>query len=109
MAVSTRITPPPRRPVDSTQRVDRPVNVGDFERYLSLLGGGLLALCTIRRSLGTVVLLAGAGALLYRGWTGHCALYQTMGLSSVAQDALSASTRSIAEPEEPPLVVLAGD
>jgi hypothetical protein len=55
------------------------------------------------------VLLAGAGALLYRGWTGHCALYQTMGLSSVAQDALSASTRSIAEPEEPPLVVLAGD
>lgn len=108
MTASTRITSPPRRPVNSTQRVDRPVNVGDVERYLSLLGGGLLALCTMRRSLGTAVLLAGAGALLYRGWTGHCALYQTMGLSSVSQDALPASTHSIAEPDESPLVVLTG-
>jgi uncharacterized membrane protein len=109
MAASTHSTPPPRHPADSAQRANRPVNVGDLERCLSLLGGGLLALCTIRRSLGAVVLLGGAGALLHRGWTGHCALYQTMGLSSVSQEALPASTHSVAEPDESPLVVLAGD
>ena len=57
---------------------DGAVNVGDGERWLSLLGGGLLALYTLRRSLGTVVLLGGAGALLYRGLKGQCALYQAM-------------------------------
>ena len=109
MAASTHITPsPPRHPTNSTRKTDRPVNVGGLERYLSLLGGGLLALCTIRRSLGTVVLLGGAGALLYRGWTGHCALYQTMGCSTAPQEVSPAGTRSVTEPDEPPLVVLVG-
>ena len=109
MAASTRITPsPPRHPANSARMADRPVNVGNLERCLSLLGGGLLALCTIRRSLGTVVLLGGAGALLYRGWSGHCALYQTMGLSTAPQDVSPAGSRSVTEPDEPPLVVLAG-
>jgi len=108
MTTSTRITPaPPRHPADSAQRADRPVNVGNLERCLSLLGGGLLALYTLRRFPGTVVLLGGAGALLYRGWTGHCALSQRMGISTVSQDAPPASTRSVAEPDKPPLVVLA--
>jgi uncharacterized membrane protein len=109
MAASTRITPsPPRHPANSTRKTDRPVNVGDLERCLSLLGGGLLALCTIRRSLGTVVLLGGAGALLYRGWTGHCALYQTLGCSTASQELSPAGTRGVSEPDEPPLVVLVG-
>src|SRR5215467_2947348 len=107
MAASIRTTPP-RHPTDSARRADRPVNVGDLERWLSLLGGGLLALATVRRSLGTVVLLGGAGALLYRGWTGHCALYQTMGLSTVSHDAPPDSPRSVTGSGEPPLVVLAG-
>jgi uncharacterized membrane protein len=92
---------------ESARQKDRTVNVGDQERWLSLLGGGLLALYLVRRSLGTVLLLGGAGALLYRGWTGHCGLYQNMGLSTVAQDAPSDNSRSIAGPDEPPLVVLA--
>jgi uncharacterized membrane protein len=108
MAASMRTTPPSGRSADNARRAHRPVNVGDVERYLSMLGGGLLALCTMRRSLSTVVLLGGAAALLYRGWTGHCALYQTMGLSSVSQEALPAGTRNTAEPDESPLVVLAG-
>jgi uncharacterized membrane protein len=109
MAVSTRITPPPqtRHSADGAWRADRPVNVGDLERWLSLLGGGLLALATAQRSLGTVVLLGGAGALLYRGWTGHCPLYHTMGLSTVSRDALPDSARRVAGPDEPSLVVLA--
>jgi len=78
-----------------------------MERWLSLLGGGLLALSTMRRSLGTVGLLGGAGALLYRGWTGHRPLYQTIGLSTVSHDALPDSARRVAGPDEPSLVVLA--
>jgi len=110
MVASTHTMPQPqtRRPADSTLRADRPVNVGDLERWVSVLGGGLLALYLVRRSLGTVVLLGGAGALLYRGLTGRCELYQTMGLSTVSQDAPPDSSRSVAGPDEPPLVVLAG-
>ena len=109
MAASTRTTPPQTRHfADSVRQADRPVNVGDLERWLSLLGGGLLALSLVQRSLGTVVLLGGASALLYRGWAGHCTLYQTMGLSTVSQDASSGSSRSVAGPNEPPLIVVAG-
>jgi len=97
----------PRQPADNVRQADRPVNVGDMERWLSMLGGGLLALYTVRRSLGTVMLLGAAGALLYRGWTGYCGMYQNMGISTVSQDTFPDSSRSIAEPDEPPLVVLA--
>ena len=86
---------------------DGSVNVGDGERWLSLLGGGLLALYMLRRSLGTVVLLCGAGALLYRGLKGQCALYQAMGISTVAHDPQSASPGSVAAPEEQSRIVLA--
>jgi uncharacterized membrane protein len=88
--------------------VDGSVNVGDGERWLSLLGGGLLALYMLRRALGTVVLLGGAGALLYRGLKGQCTLYQAMGVSTVSQDSQSAHPRSVAAPEEPSWIVLAG-
>jgi len=84
------------------------VNVGDGERWLSLLGGGLLALYTLRRSLGTVVLLGGAGALLYRGLKGQCALSQAMGISTMAHDSQSASPHSVAAADEQPRIVLAG-
>jgi uncharacterized membrane protein len=109
MVASTASIPQPhtRRPVANALPAAGSLNVGDTERWLSLLGGGLLALGVLRRSLGTVVLLGGAGALLYRGWTGHCPLYQTMGLSTVSPDALPDSARRIAGPEEPPRIVLA--
>jgi len=86
---------------------DGSVNVGDGERWLSLLGGGLLALYMLRRSLGTVVLLCGAGALLYRGLKGQCTLYQAMGVSTVAHDPQSATPRNVAAPEERSQIVLA--
>jgi len=96
------------RSVAREMPVDDAVNVGDGERWLSLLGGGLLALYMLRRSLGTVMLLGGAGALLYRGLKGQCALYQAMGVSTVAQDPQSAHSRSVTAPEEPSRIVLAG-
>jgi uncharacterized membrane protein len=109
MAPSTRPTAPPqtREPADGARGADAPVNVGTMERWLSLLGGGLLALATVRRSLGLVVLLGGAGALLCRGWAGYCPRYQTRGLSTVSPDALSDSARRVAGPDAPALGVWA--
>ena len=110
MAESTNSILQPRtmRPAESFMAANRPVNVGDFERWLSLLGGGILALYMLRRSLGSVVLIGGAGALLYRGLTGHSMLYQAMAISTASQDLQPDSQHSTTEPEEKPLIVLAG-
>jgi uncharacterized membrane protein len=107
MVTSTHSISQSRRPVANTLPAAGPMNVGDGERWLSLLGGGLLALYMVRRSLGTVVLLGGAGALLYRGLKGHCPLYQTLGLSTAASDPRPASPRSVAAPEDHQRIVLA--
>lgn len=61
-------------------------NVGDFERILSLLGGGTLLLYGLRRSLGHLMLMFGGGALMYRGLTGYCPAYQAIGVSTVSPD-----------------------
>jgi uncharacterized membrane protein len=61
-------------------------NVGDYERLLSLIGGGTLALYGLRRSLGYLALIAGGGFLIYRGLTGRCAVYEAFGISTVTQN-----------------------
>jgi len=65
---------------------DSQVNVGGFERVLSVIGGGALALYGLRRSLPHLMLLLGGGALVYRGLTGHCSAYQVMGVDTAHQD-----------------------
>lgn len=63
--------------------VRRSVNVGDAERLASVLGGGVLAVFGLaRRSLGGLGLAAIGGALVYRGVTGHCACYQSLGINT---------------------------
>lgn len=99
--------PQPTSPAEHPRPADRPVNVGDLERWLSLLGGGMLALYSLRRSLGHFVLLSGAGALLYRGLTGHCALYKTMGVSTVHQNTGPDGTPSALSSNEEPLIEIA--
>lgn len=58
------------------------VNIGRNERTISMVAGGLLtAYGLIRRSKpGGAAAVAGA-ALLYRGATGHCGVYQTLGVN----------------------------
>lgn len=58
------------------------VNVGHVERWLSLVAGGALAAYGLKRRAvpGGTAALAGA-ALLYRGATGHCELYQALGVN----------------------------
>jgi hypothetical protein len=88
MAESALIIPQPQStpPAERPMPAERPVNVGDLERWLSLLGGGMLSFYLVRRFLGPLMLLGGAGALLSRGLTGHCALYKTMGVSTVPHE-----------------------
>src|SRR5579884_3225224 len=79
-------TAPLRRLQRASSRIHRraqPVNVGDTERLLSLLGGAALGLYGLsRRSLGGLALAAVGGSLIYRGASGHCAAYQTLGVST---------------------------
>ena len=60
------------------------VNVGQKERWASVLGGAALAALALRggrRSKGVAGLAALAGLpLLWRGATGHCPVYQKMGI-----------------------------
>jgi uncharacterized membrane protein len=59
------------------------INVGDVERWASLLGGGaLLAYGLSRASPGGLALALLGGALAYRGVTGHCSVYGTLGIST---------------------------
>ena len=58
------------------------VNVGPNERWVSMLAGGALALYGMRhrsRMGGTLALLG--AALLYRGATGHCDVYASLGVN----------------------------
>ena len=57
------------------------VNVGTTERLISLASGVAIAWYGLsRRSLGGYALAAIGGALAYRGATGYCSVYQTLGV-----------------------------
>lgn len=58
------------------------VNVGEAERWLSMIGGGALLAYGLRRSLGSLMLALGGGAILYRGLSGHCSAYEALGINS---------------------------
>jgi uncharacterized membrane protein len=62
------------------------VNVGDTERWLSVLGGGALALWGLTRgSLGGWAAAALGGTLAYRGVTGHCPMYAALDIRTSAR------------------------
>lgn len=61
-------------------------NVHDYERYASAIGGGALAVYGLTRgSLGGIILAAIGGGLLYRGTTGHCNVYEALGVNTAEQ------------------------
>jgi len=58
-------------------------NVGERERWISSIGGGALALYGLKRGgLGGAVLLALGGGLIYRGYSGHCSAYESLGINT---------------------------
>jgi len=61
----------------------RRVNVGEAERRASVVGGGALLFYGLtRRSLGGLFLTLLGGGLIHRGITGHCYLYEAMGVNT---------------------------
>ena len=59
------------------------INVPPAERTGSIvLGAALLLYGLTRRSLGGGLLALGGAALIGRGATGHCALYEKLGVNS---------------------------
>ena len=77
---------PDLRNAMSSQTLEKlipPVNVGDGERWISVLAGvGLIALGLNHRRLRGLMLPAG-GALILRGITGRCSVNQALGRNTV--------------------------
>jgi len=62
-----------------------PVNVGETERYGSIIGGAALAAAGLsRRSLPGLLMAGLGGLMILRGITGHCRLYKSIGTSTAA-------------------------
>jgi uncharacterized membrane protein len=59
------------------------INVGRMERYLSTGLGAVMGMAGLSRGrLPGLLLVVGGGSLLYRGLTGHCHLYDALGIDS---------------------------
>jgi uncharacterized membrane protein len=61
-------------------------NVSEPERWASVIFGGALAAYGLKmRSLPGIIVAAVGGALVHRGATGHCMVYESMGLSTAEE------------------------
>jgi uncharacterized membrane protein len=70
----------------SLNSLDLDINVGQNERVASLVaGGGLLLGAIVRPSRASIALAAGGGYLILRGLTGHCLVYEAMGISRAGE------------------------
>ncbi|HKV12265.1 MAG TPA: YgaP-like transmembrane domain [Thermoanaerobaculia bacterium] len=66
------------------------INVGKVERWASVLGGAALAAYALkRRGKGSLGLALAGAPLLWRGATGHCSVYEKMGIDRVHGTALA--------------------
>jgi uncharacterized membrane protein len=70
-------------------------NISEAERWTSLIGGGALAVYGLFQRSGTGAALAAlGGSLIHRGATGHCYLYEALGVTS-APGGQGAATTSV--------------
>ena len=73
----------------------RSTNVGESERWYSMLGGGALALIGLNRgSLSGMALAAIGAGFVYRGITGHCNLYEQLGINTAVPHAPARGVRA---------------
>jgi uncharacterized membrane protein len=85
--VSTRASEPERPPEPREQPQRCGINVGADERKVSVVAGGALALLGLsRRSLPGLALAALGGAIVYRGVSGHCHVYEALGIDTHNDD-----------------------
>lgn len=68
---------------EAPQGYARDLNVGEVERWASAIGGGALAIYGLTRGTYGGIALALLGAsLVYRGTTGHCHMYDALGVNT---------------------------
>src|SRR3712207_3690322 len=73
------------RRVDGDTSVAAHRNVGDAERWVSVVGGAALAVYGLdRHDLGGGLLAVLGAELIRRGATGHCLLYEALNVSTAA-------------------------
>jgi uncharacterized membrane protein len=76
------------------------INVGQTERWASAIGGGALALYGLTRgSLGGIALALAGAALVQRGYSGHCNLYEAVGFSTGGDTSLR-NSENVSVPAE---------
>src|SRR3954453_12473675 len=62
-----------------------PQNVNSRERWLSVVLGSAVATYGLpRRSIAGTIIAGLGGALVWRGASGHCAVYDALGITSIA-------------------------
>jgi len=72
---------------DTGERQRHEQNVGDAERAVSVAAGSIIALLGLSRgSLPGLLGIAVGGSLIYRGATGHCPMYQNLGINTAIED-----------------------
>ncbi len=81
------------------------VNVGETERWASAIGGGALALYGVSQlirngSWGGAVLALVGGSLIYRGTSGHCAMYEAAGINTAGSGEADAKSPVVSVPAE---------
>lgn len=71
-------------------------NVPEFERAFSAYSGAcLVARSFSRHGLGRLLLLGAGAAMVYRGWTGHCPLYEELANTKTKGHTISAPPVSL--------------
>ena len=76
---------------------EQQINVGGAERAVSVAAGAILALTGIsRRSLPGLLIAGVGGAMIYRGSTGHCPVYEALELDT-ARDQQHTTEEEISE------------
>lgn len=86
MAFTARHFSTPKTPAQTTRRTALDLNVGETERILSVAAGaGIIAYGLTRRSLGGLLVALLGGALIQRGASGHCLLYEQLGIDSTRE------------------------
>jgi uncharacterized membrane protein len=74
-------------PEDRSIAEQRYVNVGEYERWASVVAGaGLLMAAAARRSPASAFAALAGGVLLYRGTSGHCPAYEALGRNTATDD-----------------------
>ena len=82
-----------RAQIADSEMGERQINVGNIERLVSILIGGIGLLMLSRKLFVYVTLAALSGYLLFRGITGRCALYARANIDTRGQDDFVASIR----------------